>query len=223
VCDPSQKISRIERDTNVIYTHTRMELCAQYCVREAFYIFFYLWACCCFVICFPSFSFPRSTSRRLLFSFILQSYRSIRSGLDTSNRRGVSRIFSLSYPLIKRRKHKERRRKIEKRGSEWDIDPHSSPYNTRETIVGWVPWFSDSSSSRRNLNSFSLYAIDRNRYSSHSPFSSAPRRRRRRMKKRQKACWAVVEMAESSSISPLYYKEPGNLRGARKKNAFPPY
>jgi hypothetical protein len=40
VCDPSQKISRIERDTNVIYTHTRMELCAQYCVREAFYIFF---------------------------------------------------------------------------------------------------------------------------------------------------------------------------------------
>lgn len=115
VCDPSQKISRIERDTNVIYTHTHTWNCVHSIVFAKLFIFFYLWACCsCFVICFPSFSFPRSTSRRLLFSFILQSYRSIRSGLDTSNRRGVSRIFSLSYPLIKRRKHKERRRKIEK-------------------------------------------------------------------------------------------------------------
>lgn len=67
-----------------------------------------------------------------------------------------------------------------------------------ETIMS-VPWFSDSSSSRRNLNSFSLYTIDRNRYSSHSSFSSAPKRRRRRMEKRQKA-WAVVEMAESPGI-----------------------
>lgn len=199
-----------------------MELCAQYCVREAFYIFLSLGMLLLLCHLFSVFFFPSvdKSSTSLFFHLTELQIHPIRIGYVQSER-GEQDFFSL-LPADKKKKTQGKKKENRKRGSEWDIDPHSSPYNTRETIVGWVPWFSDSSSSRRNLNSFSLYAIDRNRYSSHSSFSSAPRRRRRRMKKRQKA-WAVVEMAESSSISPSYYKEPGNLRGARKKNAFPPY
>jgi hypothetical protein len=115
VCDPSQKISRIERDTNVIYTHTRMELCAQYCVREAFYIFFLSLGMLLLCHLFSVFFFPSvdKSSTSLFFHLTELQIHPIRIGYVQSER-GEQDFFSL-LPADKKKKTQGKKKENRKK------------------------------------------------------------------------------------------------------------